>query len=96
MKTKLVLLFTAVLTLTSLSSCVDPYFAGGGYGGGYSNSYYRPSYGGYSNYSSGYRTPYYGYSGNRGFGGYGGGFGGYGGGFGGHHGGFGGGCGHHR
>lgn len=65
MKTKLILLVTAVLTLGSLSSCVVPY--GPAYG--YNN--YRPGYYGgiglYNNYYrrpgyvySGYRSPYYG------------------------------------
>lgn len=91
MKTKLILLFTALLALGSLSSCVDPYY-GGGYGYGYGGSYYRPYYGGYgySRYSSGYRHPSYGYGGHHhgGFGGYSGHHGGYGGGYGGHHGGY--------
>ena len=97
MKTNLVLLFTAVLALTSLSSCVDPYCGiGDGFGYGRS-SYHRPSCGsyGYSRYSSGYRGPSYGgscgYSGHHGgYGGHPGGFGGWGG-FGGHHG-----SGHHH
>ena len=103
MKTKLVLLFTAILTLGSLTSC-DPYYGGGygsGYGSGYGygSSYYRPSYSsyGYNRYSSGYRPPSYGYS--RGYSGHHSSFGGFGGGYSGHHstfGGFGGGySGHH-
>lgn len=89
MKTKLLLLFAAIMALTSLSSCVDPYYAGG-YGYGYSRSYYRPSYyGGYSRYSPGYRSPSYGhgYHGYHGYSGHHGGYGGHhsGGGFGGHH-----------
>ena len=105
MKTKFILLFTAVISLGSLSSCVVPY--GGGYG--YNN--YYPWYGGfggygiYNNYYSrpgyaygGYRGPYYGrpgFTGYRpgGFGGYHGGFA-HSGGFGGFHGG--GFAGHHR
>lgn len=73
MKTKLLLLCTAVLALGSLSSCVDPYY-GGGYGYGYGRSYYRPSYHsghGYSRYSHGYRPHSYGHGGHHG--GYGGG-----------------------
>jgi hypothetical protein len=46
MKTKLILLFTAILTLGSLSSCVVPYGTGYGY-----NNYYRPSYYGGGLYS---------------------------------------------
>jgi len=105
MKTKLMLLLTAVITLGSLSSCVVPY----GYA---STGYYRPWYGGFGGYGvynnyyarpgyayGGYRAPYYGrpgFTGYRpGFGGYRGGYthvGGFGGGFhGGHMGGF-----HHR
>lgn len=97
MKTKLMLLVTAVITLGSLSSCVVPY----GYA---STGYYRPwyGYGVYNNYHarpdyaySGYRAPYYG---RPGFTGYRSGWGGYHGGYthvggfhGGHMGGF-----HHR
>jgi len=52
MKTKLILLLTAVLTLGSLSSCVVPY----GVGCGYNNNYYaRPGYA-----YGGYRGPYHG------------------------------------
>lgn len=91
MKTKLVLLFSAVLALTSLSSCVDPYY-GGGYGYGRS-TYTRPSYRSYG-YSGGYRAPSYG--GSHGYRGHHGGYSGHhgsfgGGGYGGHSGG-----GHHR
>lgn len=76
MKTKLILLLTAVITLGSLSSCVVPY----GYA---STGYYRPwgGYGVYNNYYArpgyaygGYRAPYYG---RPGFTGYRPGFGGY-------------------
>ena len=96
MKTKLVLLFTAILTLTSLSSCIAPYGYGGGYGGGYGyGGYgYRPMFGSYGGY--GYNRYGSGYGGNR-YAGYGGSYGGsrgYGGSYGGggyHGGGFGGG-----
>ena len=110
MKTKFILLLTAVITLGSLSSCVAPYGYGGGYGynnyypwfggfGGYNNYYYtRPgyAYGGYRQ-PLGMRGPY---AGRPGFTGYRSGFGGYhsnfahSGGFGGFHGG--GFAGHHR
>lgn len=100
MKTKLILLLTAVITLGSLSSCVVPY----GYA---STGYRRPYYGGYGVYNNyyarpGYRSPYYGrpgFSGYRpGFTGYRPGFGGYRGGYthvGGFHGGHVGGFHHH-
>lgn len=72
MKSKLVLLFVAVLTLGSLSSCVDPCY-GGGYGYGYRSSNYRPYYSSYSynRYGPVYRAPSYGYGGHH-HGGYGG------------------------
>ncbi|OYW72133.1 MAG: hypothetical protein B7Z37_25745 [Verrucomicrobia bacterium 12-59-8] len=63
MKTKLILLFTAVATLGSLTSCDTYYGTGYGYGnarpynsgfGLYGNSYVRPGYA-----YSGYRSPYY-------------------------------------
>lgn len=76
MKTKLMLILTAAITLTTLSSCYAPY--GGGYG---YNNYYRPSmYGGFGSYGlfnnyysrpgyaySGYRSPYYGRPGFTGY-----------------------------
>lgn len=100
MKTKLILLLTAVITLGSLSSCVVPY----GYA---STGYRRPYYGGYGVYNNyyarpgyvrpgyaygGYRSPYYGrpgFTGYRpGFSGYRPGFTGYRPGFGGYRGGY--------
>lgn len=85
MKTKLILLFTAALTLGSLSSCVDPYYGGVGGGYGYGGGY-RPvaNYGLYNNYNRpsyvGYRSPYYGrpsYGYRPSYSGYRGGYGGY-------------------
>lgn len=65
MKTKLILLFTAVATLGSLTSCDAPY--GPGYGYGY-NNYARPynsGFGGYGLSSNYYSRPGYAYSGYR-------------------------------
>lgn len=93
MKTKLLLLVTAVVAVTSLSSCYVPGYYG------YSNNYYRPwgYYGGYGIYNNYYSRPGYVYGGYRGsyynrpaYSGYRSGFGGYHGGFahtGGYHGG---------
>ncbi|MDI1315369.1 hypothetical protein [Prosthecobacter sp.] len=61
MKTKLILLLSAVITLGSLSSCVAPYGAGYGYG----NNYYRSGYVGSGLYTNYYSRPGYAYSGYR-------------------------------
>ncbi len=63
MKTKLILLFTAVVTLGSLTSCDMPYGPGYGY-----NNYARPynsGFGSYGLYNNNYIRPGYAYSGYR-------------------------------
>ncbi len=67
MKTKLLVLCTAILTLSSLSSCIVPYNSG--------RSYRRPSH--HSSYGHHHRGSVGGYRGGGNGGGFGGNFGGF-------------------